>query len=228
MPSRGPPQRRACRFKGRTCELLRDSRCRAPDVRPHASSRHRTCRVRLARSDGWASRKTAPLRPQPRRCRSVRRAVRSRRVHEPVLARRDENWKKLQQYILDEDERLHLYGPDGNRFTDSPVNTPGSSGRATSFGARVKVMASRSTRSDRARAESALDRARESAREARSRSGPKTRWRHARGACPGRRGTGRRSKTCSSNRSSRASSPPPTSSASSSIPAITRWPAASN
>ncbi|MDQ3438968.1 MAG: hypothetical protein M3478_01305, partial [Planctomycetota bacterium] len=33
-----------------------------------------------------------------------------------VLARRDENWKKLQQYILDEEERLHLTGPDGSRL----------------------------------------------------------------------------------------------------------------
>ena len=32
-----------------------------------------------------------------------------------VLARRDENWKKLQQYILEEDERLHVTGPDGVR-----------------------------------------------------------------------------------------------------------------
>jgi len=33
-----------------------------------------------------------------------------------VLARRDENWKKLQQYILDEEERLHVYGPGGVRL----------------------------------------------------------------------------------------------------------------
>jgi hypothetical protein len=33
-----------------------------------------------------------------------------------VLTRRDENWKKLQQYILDEDERLQITGPDGARF----------------------------------------------------------------------------------------------------------------
>jgi hypothetical protein len=32
-----------------------------------------------------------------------------------VLARRDENWKKLQQYILDEQERLQINGPDGVR-----------------------------------------------------------------------------------------------------------------
>jgi len=35
---------------------------------------------------------------------------------ERVLARRDENWKKLQQYILNEDERLQITGPDGSRL----------------------------------------------------------------------------------------------------------------
>lgn len=35
---------------------------------------------------------------------------------ERVLARRDENWKKLQQYILDEQERFRLTGPDGSRL----------------------------------------------------------------------------------------------------------------
>jgi hypothetical protein len=35
---------------------------------------------------------------------------------ERVIARRDENWKKLQQYILDERERFRLTGPDGNRL----------------------------------------------------------------------------------------------------------------
>ena len=33
-----------------------------------------------------------------------------------VLARRDDNWTKLQQYILDEDERLQITGPDGSRL----------------------------------------------------------------------------------------------------------------
>jgi hypothetical protein len=32
-----------------------------------------------------------------------------------VLARRDENWKKMQQYILEERERLQVNGPDGSR-----------------------------------------------------------------------------------------------------------------
>jgi hypothetical protein len=34
---------------------------------------------------------------------------------ERVLARRDENWKKMQQYILDEDERLLVTALDGRR-----------------------------------------------------------------------------------------------------------------
>jgi hypothetical protein len=33
-----------------------------------------------------------------------------------VLARRDDNWTKMQQYILDEDEHLHITGPDGSRL----------------------------------------------------------------------------------------------------------------
>ena len=33
-----------------------------------------------------------------------------------VLARRDENWKKLQQYVLDEEERLQVFGPGGIRL----------------------------------------------------------------------------------------------------------------
>lgn len=35
---------------------------------------------------------------------------------EKVIARRDENWKKLQQYILDERETFQLAGPDGGRL----------------------------------------------------------------------------------------------------------------
>ena len=35
---------------------------------------------------------------------------------EKVIARRDENWKKLQQYILDERETFQLTGPDGSRL----------------------------------------------------------------------------------------------------------------
>lgn len=33
-----------------------------------------------------------------------------------VLARRDDNWKKMQQYVLDEEERLQVTGPDGSRL----------------------------------------------------------------------------------------------------------------
>jgi hypothetical protein len=33
-----------------------------------------------------------------------------------VLGRRDDNWKKMQQYILDEDEQLQITGPDGSRL----------------------------------------------------------------------------------------------------------------
>jgi hypothetical protein len=33
-----------------------------------------------------------------------------------VLSRRDANWKKMQQYILDEEERLHITGPDASRL----------------------------------------------------------------------------------------------------------------
>ncbi len=35
---------------------------------------------------------------------------------EKVLARRDDNWKKMQQYVLDEQERFQLMGPDGSRL----------------------------------------------------------------------------------------------------------------
>jgi hypothetical protein len=38
------------------------------------------------------------------------------RFMERVLAKRDENWKKLQQYILDEQERFQLTGPDASRL----------------------------------------------------------------------------------------------------------------
>lgn len=33
-----------------------------------------------------------------------------------VLARRDENWKKLQQYVLEEQERFQVTGPDASRL----------------------------------------------------------------------------------------------------------------
>jgi hypothetical protein len=34
---------------------------------------------------------------------------------ERVLASRDQNWKKMQQYVLEEDERLNILGVDGRR-----------------------------------------------------------------------------------------------------------------
>lgn len=61
-----------------------------------------------------------------------------------VLATRDENWKKLRQYVLDERERVEVVGPGGARlwgdereytwfiregvFTRSPVRANGVSG----------------------------------------------------------------------------------------------------
>ena len=42
-----------------------------------------------------------------------------------VLARRDENWKKLQQYTLEENETFQLTGPDARRLTGSRGSTPG-------------------------------------------------------------------------------------------------------
>ena len=36
-----------------------------------------------------------------------------------VLARRDDNWKKLQQYVLEERETLHVTGPGGQRVYGS-------------------------------------------------------------------------------------------------------------
>jgi hypothetical protein len=36
-----------------------------------------------------------------------------------VLARRDDNWKKLQQYVLDEDETFQITGPDARRLYGS-------------------------------------------------------------------------------------------------------------
>ena len=65
-----------------------------------------------------------------------------------VLARRDDNWKKLQQYILDEREQIELRGPSGRRlwgeqrdftwylrdgfFVRSPVRSASRASRGTS------------------------------------------------------------------------------------------------
>ena len=72
---------------------------------------------------------------------------------EKVLARRDDNWKKLQQYVLDEEEKFDLTGPGGfplwgmrreytwfirqGIFVRSPVTADGVSCR-TPIGARPR------------------------------------------------------------------------------------------
>jgi hypothetical protein len=43
------------------------------------------------------------------------------RLMEQVLVRRDENWKKLQQYVLDERETFFVVGPDGGRIYGQEV-----------------------------------------------------------------------------------------------------------
>ena len=48
-----------------------------------------------------------------------------------VVVRRDDNWKKLQQYILDEREEISLGGPGGLQSGASSATTRGSS--ATGF-----------------------------------------------------------------------------------------------
>ena len=54
-----------------------------------------------------------------------------------VLTRRDDNWKKLQQYILEERERVQVTGPDGLRLYGlTRTTTAGSSRTASSFAAR--------------------------------------------------------------------------------------------
>ena len=52
-----------------------------------------------------------------------------------VLARRDENWSKLQQYVLDERERAEVTGPAQTRLYGSTGNTPGTSATAPSSAA---------------------------------------------------------------------------------------------
>ena len=59
-----------------------------------------------------------------------------------VLTRRDENWKKVQQYILDEQERVEFRGPGEMLLWGAGANTCGT--RATGFlsGARSGSTAS--------------------------------------------------------------------------------------
>ena len=45
-----------------------------------------------------------------------------------VLANRDENWKKLQQYLLDERERIQVLGT-GQPLCGDETNTSGTFGR---------------------------------------------------------------------------------------------------
>ena len=52
-----------------------------------------------------------------------------------VLAKRDENWKKLQQYVLDEHEKIDMLGPTGVPIWASAATTAGSSRTATSCAA---------------------------------------------------------------------------------------------
>ena len=60
-----------------------------------------------------------------------------------VLARRDDNWSKLQQYVLDERERVQVVGPAGARLYALDRDTRGTSARAPSCAARCASTASR-------------------------------------------------------------------------------------
>ena len=53
-----------------------------------------------------------------------------------VLARRDENWKKLQQYVLEERETLHIVGPGATPLYGSGASRRGSHAMAGSSRAR--------------------------------------------------------------------------------------------
>ena len=53
-----------------------------------------------------------------------------------VLAHRDDNWRKLQQYVLDEREQIELRGPSRAPSGASAASTPGTSATDSSFAAR--------------------------------------------------------------------------------------------
>ena len=54
-----------------------------------------------------------------------------------VLARRDDNWKKLQQYVLDEREQIEIRGPSRQPiWGERRGHTPGTSATAISSAAR--------------------------------------------------------------------------------------------
>jgi hypothetical protein len=55
---------------------------------------------------------------------------------EKVLARRDDNWKKLQQYVLEEKEAFDLTGPGRFRSGACGANMRGSFATAFSCAAR--------------------------------------------------------------------------------------------
>ncbi len=63
-----------------------------------------------------------------------------------VVARRDDNWKKLQQYILDERETVELRGPAHVPLWGERRDTPGTSATASSSAARSRSTAPRSAR----------------------------------------------------------------------------------
>ena len=63
-----------------------------------------------------------------------------------VVARRDDNWKKLQQYVLDEREQFELRGPRARRSGASAATTPGTSATGSSSAARSRSTASRSAK----------------------------------------------------------------------------------
>ena len=52
-----------------------------------------------------------------------------------VLARRDDNWRKLQQYVLEEREQAELLGPGHVRLYGLVRDTPGTSAMECSCGA---------------------------------------------------------------------------------------------
>ena len=53
-----------------------------------------------------------------------------------VVETRDTNWKKLQQYILDEREQVEMRGPAGRHSGVNAAITAGTSATASSSGAR--------------------------------------------------------------------------------------------
>jgi len=67
-----------------------------------------------------------------------------------VVARRDDNWKKLQQYVFDEREQLELRGRIARRSGANGASTPGTSVKGSSFAAPRSSTASPSARTNAA------------------------------------------------------------------------------